>query len=315
MAAKKLGVAGTSVATKFAGDMTFGVAAMTWRQTGGRHGERWANDEGLKNRAAGLKTDKYGKVMYDANGDAIKEASAYKTFAARKQLQTAQKMAKSSGDLRQNLPKGAKSYFESKVGTLGEGHKGGYAAMKKAYVEGEVKFGESLGVDTKRQAELEGERDGKWEEVKDENGKPVIDPATGKVKRVWKKGVTEQISDQQKKVRASQKEIAAQEEKLAKLNAGTPDHDKEMIKLRAKQQELSTYQAEGRALEERRRYIDEELPKTNRGFMYAENLGEVAEILKTLNASGLPAIAVRLASGLVVWWPLSCVEVVKGGDK
>jgi hypothetical protein len=44
-------------------------------------------------------------------------------------------------------------------------------------------------------------------------------------------------------------------------------------------------------------------------------VGEVAEILKTLNASGLPAIAVRLASGLVVWWPLSCVEVVKGGDK
>ncbi len=247
-------------------------------------------------------------------------------------LKAYQKAAKSSGDLRQNIPKGAKSYFESNVGKLGEGHKGGYAAMKKDYLKREQDFADSLGTDTKRKEELDGDLNGKWVDVKDANGNPVIDPTTGERKKVWKEGVVENIKNKQEAVKETRKDIAAQDKELIKMRASAKVHeetvreaqeeldqassdekntdnpfvDADLAKkrrdaatklknaraaqeknareisasesnLRTKQQELSAHQAEGRALEEQKRRIEEELPRTNRGFVYAENLEKAAK--------------------------------------
>jgi len=41
------------------------------------------------------------------------------------------------------------------------------------------------------------------------------------------------------------------------------------------------------------------------------SVGDVAEVINTLNPASLPAVAVRLESELVVWWPRSCIEIVR----
>ena len=44
-------------------------------------------------------------------------------------------------------------------------------------------------------------------------------------------------------------------------------------------------------------------------------IGDVAEVIETLNPQDV-AVAVRFTpSHLTLWWPLSCIEVVKGVDK
>jgi hypothetical protein len=312
-----------------------------WRNTGGRHFDRKANDKDLLNDAAGRQV--WDENLNGGKGGWKNTISRSAQLRAQLKLKTYQKAAKSSGDLRQNLPKGAKSYFESHVGTLGEGHKGGYAAMKKDYVKRHQDFADSLGVDMKRKEELEGRLNGQWEDVKDANGKPVIDPATGQAKQVWKKGITEQISDQQKKVKATQKDIAEQDKELIRMRATAKGHDttvKEAQKklseattddeqknaqkeldsakkaqsnhaaeiaaqensLRTKQQELSAHQAEGRALEEQRHHIEEELPRTNRGYVYAENLEKAAKSNMTILGfdTGLKAPGFMAPGGIVV---------------
>ena len=40
-------------------------------------------------------------------------------------------------------------------------------------------------------------------------------------------------------------------------------------------------------------------------------VGDVAAVVATLAPTDLPVAAVRVSSGIVVWWPLSCVEVVR----
>ena len=40
------------------------------------------------------------------------------------------------------------------------------------------------------------------------------------------------------------------------------------------------------------------------------SVGDVAAVVATLAPTDLPVAAVRVSSGIVVWWPLSCVEVV-----
>lgn len=41
------------------------------------------------------------------------------------------------------------------------------------------------------------------------------------------------------------------------------------------------------------------------------SVGDVAEVINTLDPASIPAVAVRLESGLVVWWPRSCIEIVR----
>ena len=40
-------------------------------------------------------------------------------------------------------------------------------------------------------------------------------------------------------------------------------------------------------------------------------VGDVATVVATLAPPNLPVVAVRVSSGIVVWWPLSCVEIVE----
>lgn len=310
IAAKKLGVAGTNMATSFAGGVMFGGAAWAWRNTGGRYSNRRANDKELQDAAAGRRWDP-NAVWKDANGNERKgryvDVGRGTQLRAQMKLKTYQKAAASSGDIRNStrLGKIAKAVPYAKEIDLGKGTgTGGYTAMRKKYEEGHVKFAESLGVDTERQTALRNELDGEFVIVKDADGNPVIDPATGQPKRERRKGVKERIEDTKKEVTRTQEEIDTHKEELSRARKeGDTDaiayHERGLA---LKQQELSAHQAESRTLRERKRQIEEEeLPMTHRGLAYATNLEKAATSnIKVLGwDTGLKAPGYMAPGGIV----------------
>lgn len=116
--AGKLGMKGGDVAVKFAGGMTFGLAARAGRATIGKYAHDMSEREDLKDRAS---------------------QGGLRGWAARQQLRTSRTVGDSSFDAR-NTGMGV-----GKALHAGEGRKGGYTSVKKEVQEKEEKFAKSLG--------------------------------------------------------------------------------------------------------------------------------------------------------------------------
>lgn len=312
VAAKRLGISGTNLATSAASTVMFGGAALMYRQTAGRNLYNRANNQRLKDIASGSYIDeKTGKEV---------QVSKARQLSAQMRLKAYSKAGSASGDVRATRLGG----LAGKASGLDLGKatgKGGYAAIRKAYDEKEVKFADSLGVDTKTKEKLENELSGTWVDEKGADGKPVIDPATGKPRKVWQAGVDEKLKKTKTQAENKQKVITDHERTLARLRNQSEAHTQRVTAAQAAvdraqepatreaaarelqrardaqtthieqvtthEQALTTHKQEhaqiqeaGRVLEERKRTIQEGIVSTNRGLRYANTLEQAAKTRK-----------------------------------
>ncbi len=193
--ATKMGIKGGDMAVKFAGGMSFGLAARMGRATVGRLGHNISERGGLKDAAA---------------------QKGLRGWAARQALRSGRAVGDSSFDLR-NANKDL-----SRAMNIGEGRKGGYKTVKDEVEKKESEFAKSLGVvddDDVRVAARKAEMEYAQRNTKAQSAqlrKQLEDPALNQAARLAIQAQIDQLEKDQKK-----KEIAYEKEKQRRIIGST----------------------------------------------------------------------------------------------